>query len=651
MLPWRLVVHIVAMEDELLTTLSLIFSAVDSKQPFLSHDLDVSPRTRHQGLLLQPMSWPSYWAALIAEGMETRPIPWPPFAIGLPSKVCCSSVVHWNFSVIASVHDLHTWTFRAHRFLSVQVCGIGLTSRSNPKKLFHIGACVYNTWQRWYNLSGCFALECSSEQYGTQWQSWRILDQATSEFKHLSQKCCSQMVVQETLYLGKLSTHASYLSCFGPEAIHWELVNYKGIQFYPCCIGHSQEDSEFGVHHVYMSTSTTLLLLLFNWHLFPYTKFLVGKMAAFRNSSAVKTSGNSSHQHYFNECVKLWPSAAGTNEKILGQRSWQSRCNVNMAFLTSPNLYRLRVLGCNSSAAPGFLHTSIGFWLGEQHLSFPELDADACKHEHIHAASEGDPGWYSLFCDCSFDLTKAPVVLSVNYPADEILSKRSQDMSCMASSTCYNQDHFQEGRGVIAFADVFTQGCFGYRHYIGFDCDGYFSVAFPSKVINHNTNFNRVSVGHDYYYLKPDNFSELVQVHLDHGCYRDNYHGDSGMIKDLQAPWDPGKIFVIAAWGQAAFQEGRDVRDLPWPILIPGLSPLIAHGPGPSMLTTRQQPTSTRKQATSTASSGSRNPAAAAIFFPFLLLPQFLYPVIVIPKLLHEFVRRVLDREKILLGC
>ena len=60
----------------------------------------------------------------------------------------------------------------------------------------------------------------------------------------------------------------------------------------------------------------------------------------------------------------------------------------------------------------------------------------------------------------------------------------------------------------------------------------------------------------------PDSFSELVQVHLNHGCYRDNYHGDSGMIKDLQAPWDPGKIFVIAAWGQAAFQEGRDVRSL-----------------------------------------------------------------------------------------
>ena len=41
---------LLAMEDELLTTPSpLIFSAVDSKQPFLNHDLDGSPHTRHQG--------------------------------------------------------------------------------------------------------------------------------------------------------------------------------------------------------------------------------------------------------------------------------------------------------------------------------------------------------------------------------------------------------------------------------------------------------------------------------------------------------------------------------------------------------------------------------------------------------------------------
>ncbi|SPT18101.1 unnamed protein product [Triticum aestivum] len=70
-----------------------------------------------------------------------------------------------------------------------------------------------------------------------------------------------------------------------------------------------------------------------------------------------------------------------------------------------------------------------------------------------------------------------------------------------------------------------------------------------------DVSLHHVRHGRDYY-LNHDRFSELVQVHLNYGYY----NGAPGMIKDLQAPWDPG--LVIAARGQAAFQEGRDVRDL-----------------------------------------------------------------------------------------
>lgn len=76
--------------------------------------------------------------------METRPIPWPSFAIGVPSEVCRSSVAHWNFSVTTSVHDLHTWTFRAHPFQFAQVLDRGLTSSTLPMETCHVGDLVGN---------------------------------------------------------------------------------------------------------------------------------------------------------------------------------------------------------------------------------------------------------------------------------------------------------------------------------------------------------------------------------------------------------------------------------------------------------------------------------------------------------------------------
>nr|XP_040255533.1 uncharacterized protein LOC120973669 [Aegilops tauschii subsp. strangulata] len=119
--------------------------AVNSMQPFRKHDLDVSPHTSHQGrLLLRPMPWPSLRATRIAEGMETRPILWPSFAIGMPSEVCHSSVAHWNFSVTTSVHGLHAWTFREHPFQFAQVLDMALTSSSFPMESCHVGDLVGN---------------------------------------------------------------------------------------------------------------------------------------------------------------------------------------------------------------------------------------------------------------------------------------------------------------------------------------------------------------------------------------------------------------------------------------------------------------------------------------------------------------------------
>lgn len=72
-----------AMEDELLTSPSpLMFSVVDSVQPFLNRDMDVSLPTRHQGLLIRPTPWPSFQMHL-ADGNEVRSVPWPSFACSL----------------------------------------------------------------------------------------------------------------------------------------------------------------------------------------------------------------------------------------------------------------------------------------------------------------------------------------------------------------------------------------------------------------------------------------------------------------------------------------------------------------------------------------------------------------------------------------
>ncbi|KAM3210875.1 hypothetical protein ACQJBY_064645 [Aegilops geniculata] len=141
--------------------------AVNSMQPFQKHDLDISPHTSHQGLLLRPMPWPSLRATRIAEGMETRPIPWPSFAVSVPSEVCHSGVAHWNFSVTTSVHGLHTWTFRAHPFQFAQVLDMGLTSSSFPMESGHVEDLVGNHRRHCIqkNFSGDLKLPRESWRY------------------------------------------------------------------------------------------------------------------------------------------------------------------------------------------------------------------------------------------------------------------------------------------------------------------------------------------------------------------------------------------------------------------------------------------------------------------------------------------------------
>lgn len=221
------------------------------------------------------------------------------------------------------------------------------------------------------------------------------------------------------------------------------------------------------------------------------------------------------------------------------------------------------MLNCENCQLDLFCYNKVLHSFDARMLQGQEMELRPTTGDLLHLPNQR---WGYLCCDFSCDVTNALVVLCVDYLVDEVhksvdprsitmttsgiqqpkillvlvISRRAPAMIDTVSFTSYNQEYSQEGRG--AFATVFAQGFVGQKHYFGFDCDGYFSI------------------GHDYYYLSPDCVSGLFQVHLNHGYYRDNHHGGRGTIKDLQAPWDPGELFVLAAWGQAACQEGRDVR-------------------------------------------------------------------------------------------
>lgn len=218
--------------------------------------------------------------------------------------------------------------------------------------------------------------------------------------------------------------------------------------------------------------------------------------------------------------------------------------------------------------------------LAEQPLPFSEHGVDACRLENVQAAIDEYQGGY-LFCDYSCDkvhkswdlgavtmsdsnLQPSKIILS------KVISKQAWGMDDMGSYTCYDQEHFR-GRDVIAVPAFFRQGSVDHKYYPDFnqdDADNDYFGAF----------FDWVPLSHDYY-VNDTCFFYLIQVNLSHGYSCDEYHGDFGTTRDLQAPWDPGELFVATAWGQAVFQEERGVSDLPFVRPSDSLS-----GPRPSPL-------------------------------------------------------------------
>ncbi|KAI4992377.1 hypothetical protein ZWY2020_051794 [Hordeum vulgare] len=123
----------------------------------------------------------------------------------------------------------------------------------------------------------------------------------------------------------------------------------------------------------------------------------------------------------------------------------------------------------------------------------------------------------------NFDLQPPKILILM------VISKKAQTMSGMTSSTSYHQDHFEDRRGVIVIAAFFTQDFIDLEYYIYFNCA-------PRLRRRAGTSSARV----------------------------------------------PGWFSVAPTWGQADFQEGRDVRSMLQLGRLYGLAPStntwVSHG-------------------------------------------------------------------------
>ena len=212
-------------------------------------------------------------------------------------------------------------------------------------------------------------------------------------------------------------------------------------------------------------------------------------------------------------------------------------CEVKIAHLLGSKLATARHLEQSWDPGPGDKTLSV-------QISHPWGDNTRCRilfhnGQHVVNAMQFNSGCHKEHFQGrnSPSFVPSPHLQTSTILMVHIISKGPPAMSGKLSSTGYNQDHFQEGGGVIMVVAVFTQRLVGHEHYLGFYDD-----------------------------------SDLVQEHRVH--------------------WDPGG-WRWSAWGQAAFQEGGDVRSL--------------HGPAPSTSTWARPGRAPRRaiQTTSTSIGGA----------------------------------------------
>ena len=144
---------------------------------------------------------------------------------------------------------------------------------------------------------------------------------------------------------------------------------------------------------------------------------------------------------------------------------------------------------------------------------------------------------------------------------------------------------------------------------------------------------DQVHVGHGYYIAFGNQIFVGYDYFLDQVYYFDKvssdlvYHReDPNKMKEVSTPWDPGKSALhypskTSAWGQADFQEGRNVMTLACVHQVGPLSWVIDGGLGPYDPPGARAATYKQHEATSKPSSWITNRMAAPISLPCIPLP------------------------------
>uniref|UniRef100_M8BLU4 Putative kinase-like protein TMKL1 n=1 Tax=Aegilops tauschii TaxID=37682 RepID=M8BLU4_AEGTA len=584
-------------------------SSIKLMQLFVDHDVDLPP-TRHHGLRIRPMPWPSLWGDL-ADGREVRPIPWP-----FPVK-----------------------KFMEHPFQFVQL--LDMTSSTFPVESCHAGELVGNRNVHCIQISSIEPLCLWSLQQNNVGSCHRLLPLVTYAMQYLSHDLKSWRASLRYLPSARLKpcTYEKF-ACWIPMTprdtpiLSQPIMQLMGdlnlgvVVMMRCLVLLSSANIDyelrrrpdqtkdcgvlvkFRILHIFLVPSAKLqpwpscryTFTHFEQQFFPQLPFpRTDKMPDTRRHRNISVQWQCLHQEEFSgtghcdtdgnsqpDGLYMVAGCYGAGHLVL-YPCQPSHTDLVVVLTMAPHRFKNFYGLCSFSDSPT--------------RELPEIDvykAILCElmlvlDQHLdilNSRLDVSNNW------CSLLWLNSDYML--NYDMDVIgsdwgiyLLDISWDPGGMAwplLPELARRVVFEGERCVI----ILTAAYLVHASYISFRLlhglrwvqgTTIFVGSGPCEPSKSYTSFGGAYLGHNYcfdlveiypgfgYHRDYDCFFELVQVHLNNGYYCDNYPGDPNMIDDLQAPWDPGELFRTTAWGQAAFQGGGDVRSPPnrctylgWPV-------------------------------------------------------------------------------------
>lgn len=212
------VFHVVDTGD--LATMALVMYSTNCSTNLLRYVLH--PAATPSWRVLRLKRWPPFWRDR-TDGNMTRPMPWPSLAcphelrlkhVGLLSQV---AYVMKHFS--SDLNFLRESLRYQHSVQSHEVQSSGLVLLLLAGDDFLQVCCPELS-----PMEGAF-----SSLSGAQLQSWHPPNRALPDAKQSNQASYGRAMTQATFCTTTFHTHASYLACLGPEAVHRDPVNYQAL--------------------------------------------------------------------------------------------------------------------------------------------------------------------------------------------------------------------------------------------------------------------------------------------------------------------------------------------------------------------------------------------------------------------------------------